>query len=169
MKLVTPSIDLKNSYLSYIEELGNEDRYPYPLDLDHSDFEALIDRLKLYSKGLNLPDWLVPNTTFWLVHENQILGCSHLRHYLNEELAYAGGHIGLGIRPSSRGLGLSKVILNLTINEAKDIGIDKIHIHCYLDNIKSRRMIESTGAILSSTEKLVKNSQTVLRYIYNNT
>lgn len=169
MKLISPSIDFKNSYFSYIEELGNEERYPYPMDLEHANFEALVDRLTLYSKGINLPDWLVPNTTFWLMNKNQICGCSHLRHCLNEELEFAGGHIGLGIRPTYRGKGLSKILLNLTIKKAINMGINKVHIHCHQSNIHSKRMIESTGAILSSTVALEESKQTLLRYVYSRT
>jgi predicted acetyltransferase len=166
MKLVSPCIDFKNSYFSYIEELGNEERYPYPMDLEHANFEALVERLEGYSKGMELPDWLVPNTTFWLVNEGEICGCSHLRHHLNQELEFAGGHIGLGIRPCYRGKGLSKLLLNLTIKKAIDMGIKDVHIHCHQSNMQSRRMIESSGAILLSTIELEESNQTLLRYVY---
>ena len=167
VKLISPNSGFQKSYVSYIEELGGEERYPYPLDLDHSDFDALVRKLELYSKGLHLPDWLVPNTTFWLVEGNEILGCSHLRHCLNAELEKAGGHIGLGIRPSARGGGLGKILLNATIDKAVKMGIEKIHIHCYADNMQSRRMIESIGAVLESAINLDLPQKTVMRYIHD--
>lgn len=167
MKLISPNSGLQKSYVSYIEELGDEERYPYPLDLDYSDFDALIHKLELYSQGLQLPNWLVPNTTFWLVEGNQILGCSHFRHYLNAQLEKAGGHIGLGIRPSARGKGLGKILLNATINKAVKMGVEKIHIHCYGDNMGSRRMIESSGAVLESTINLDLPKKIVMRYIHD--
>ncbi|AEP31767.1 GNAT family acetyltransferase [Glaciecola nitratireducens FR1064] len=167
MKLINPNTDLQKSYVSYIEELGDEERYPYPLDLKHKDFKALVRKLELYSKGLHLPDWLVPNTTFWLVEGNKILGCSHLRHCLNAELEKAGGHIGLGIRPSARGKGLGKILLNATIDKAVKMGIEKIHIHCYADNMQSRRMIESIGAVLESAINLDLPQKTVMRYVHD--
>lgn len=150
MKLINPNTDLQKSYVSYIGELGEEERYPYPLDLKHKDF-----------------NWLVPNTTFWLVEGNEILGCSHLRHCLNAELEMAGGHIGLGIRPSARGKGLGKILLNATIDKAVKMGIEKIHIHCDADNIQSRRMIESIGAVLESAINLDLPQKTVMRYIHD--
>jgi len=166
MKLVKPTIKFKESYCAYIKELGSEERYPYPLDLPYQDFDALIHTLDAYSKGLALPSWLVPNTTFWLVDNKEILGCSHLRHYLNEDLAHVGGHIGLGIRPKARGKGLSKFLLNATIEEAVKIGIQHVHIHCYDNNIPSKKMIESTGAQLGSSVMLESENKRVLRYIY---
>lgn len=30
-------------------------RYSYPLDLEHTDFDAMVRKLELYSKGLQLP------------------------------------------------------------------------------------------------------------------
>jgi predicted acetyltransferase len=100
------------------------------------------------------------------VNEDTICGCLHLRHYLNEELEFAGGHIGLGIRPSYRGKGPSKRLLNLTIKKAIDMGIKGVHIHCHQSNNQSRQMIESSGARLSSTTELEESHQTLLRYIY---
>lgn len=110
----------------------------------------------------------VPNTTFWLVNEDEICGCSHLRHYLNEELEFAGGHIGSGIRLNFRGKSLSKILLGLNIKQATDVGIKNVHILCYQGNTQSKRMIESTGTVRvrSSTMELEESSQILLRYVY---
>jgi predicted acetyltransferase len=47
----------------------------------------------------------VPGSAFFLLDEerDRLLGAVHIRHYLNEELRYSGGHIGDGIRPTERG------------------------------------------------------------------
>lgn len=155
----------EKSYREYIVELGDEERYPYPLDLDDTDFEALIATLRNYSLGRELPFGLVPNSTYWLVSNNEILGCAHLRHNLNAALLNAGGHIGLGIRPKVRGMGLSKILLSQTLVKAKKIGIDKVHIHCYQSNVQSTRMIASTGAALDSVFPLPNSNNTVMRFI----
>lgn len=52
MKLIKPSIKYQASYLSYIEELGDEERYPFPLDFDHRDFPAMLARFKTLNKAL---------------------------------------------------------------------------------------------------------------------
>jgi len=92
------------------------------------------------------------------------VACSHLRHTLNDALREAGGHIGLGVRPSMRGKGFGKELLKLTIAKAADIGIESIHIHCYENNKVSKSMLESLGAKLVSSDKL--ENQRILRYVF---
>lgn len=167
MKLVSPSLDYQLSYYSYIEELGDEERYPYPLDLEYQNFSRLITLLNDYSNGINLPNWLVPNSTYWLVDGNDIVGCSHLRHRLNAQLELAGGHIGLGVRPSARGQGIGRTLMNLTLEKAKHKGINPVHIHCYSSNEASKKLIESVGSTLSSTYTDERSAQEVLRYQFH--
>ncbi len=164
--LINPLVELEQSYIEYIRELGSEERYPYPMDLDSSDFPAFVRTLNDYSNGINVPSHMVPNTTFWLVENQEIIGCSHLRHKLNDSLKHAGGHIGLGVRPSYRGKGVGKRLLALTIEKAHKMGITEIHIHCYQSNAASKSLIESVGATLYSTVDLEDSSEKVLRFIH---
>lgn len=151
LRLIKPSIEHKVSYFSYIDELGTEERYPMPMDLPHEDFEHLVQTLKNYESGVDLPDGIIANSTFWLMCGDEIVGVSNIRHKLNEALKRAGGHIGLGIRPNYRAKGLGKILLQYSIVEAKKLGIELIHIHCHADNLPSARMIEACGGVLSST------------------
>lgn len=41
MQLILPNREYEQSYREYILELGEEERYPFPLDFDHSDFEEM--------------------------------------------------------------------------------------------------------------------------------
>lgn len=165
--LVTPSNQYKKSYFAYINELAGEERYPYPMDLEHTDFSALVTTLIDYSNGINLLDWMVPNSTYWLVQDDEIVGCSHLRHELNEMLLHAGGHIGLGIRPSCRDKGFGKLLLNLTLEKAREKHIKQVHIHCHEANITSKQLIESVGAKLDSTITPDHGEKVILRYVYH--
>lgn len=165
--LITPTVKYEDSYRAYIKELGSEERYPYPLDLDHSDFPQFVEMLNHYSKGLHLPAHLVPNTTYWLVKDNEIVGCSHLRHRLNDGLRFAGGHIGLGVRPSKRGLGYGEELLNLTLGKAAEIKINDVHIHCYESNVISTSLIVSSGAKLNSTVNADGKNEKILRFVYS--
>lgn len=169
IKLISPTEALESSYREYIEELGDEERYPYPMDLDHTDFSALIRKLNNFSRGIDLPELLVPNSTFWFTHEEKLIGVSHLRHSLNEQLREAGGHIGLSIRPSYRGKGLSKNILSQTVLKANELGVREVHIHCHKDNVASARMILSVGGILESEIPEQGNENIVQRYVVRDT
>ena len=73
-----------------------------------------------------------------------------IRQRLNEHLLQIGGHIGYNIRPSERGKGYGNKILELALQEAKDMGIEKIRITCDVDNVASRKIIEKSGGVLDS-------------------
>lgn len=163
MNLVPPSTSYEKSYLGYIKELGNEERYPFTLDLEYSNFPNLIKRLEDFSSGLNLPDGAVQNTTLWLVDETEIVGVTNLRHYLNKTIEHCGGHIGLSIRPSKRGQELGNLLMRLSIEQLSKLGIKKIHIHCYKDNEASANTIVHCGGKLDS--EITDNDHVVQRYI----
>lgn|GEM_PF-266942 len=167
--MVKPSFCYEASYRAYIAELGNEERYPFVLDLDASDFSAYLARVDEFERGVKLPAGYVESTTFWLTHNEALIGVANLRHRLNEEIKHIGGHIGLGIRPSFRGKGLSVLLLSLVLSEAKKRSVGEpcyapnadsnakpigdarhIHVHCYDDNEASKAMIRAVDGVLHS-------------------
>lgn len=164
-ELIRPSEKYECSYRTYIQELGDEERYPFPLDFDHGDFPALIRRLSDFEIGRDLPEGYVPSTTYWLVENKELVGVSNLRHFLNERIFNAGGHIGLGIRPKARGRGLGNLLLSLTITEARKQGIGELHIHCHKHNTVSAKMIVANGGVLSSEFQSAEFSDIVQRFI----
>lgn len=163
--LVRPAAGYERSYRDYIRELGDEERYPFPLDYDHDDFPALLQRLDNLARGIDLPEGFVPSSTFWLVHGDELVGVSNLRHSLNDRIREIGGHIGLGIRPSFRGRGLGTLLLGLTVAEARQRGIRPIHIHCHKRNTASARMIVGNGGVLESEVLDAGSAEVVQRYI----
>jgi predicted acetyltransferase len=163
LQLINPGPDHESSYRAYINELGDEVRYPFPMDFDHSDFPALLRRLQDLRDGIDLPEGYVPSSTYWLVQGLDLLGVSNLRSSLTNKLRYAGGHIGLGIRPSQRGRGLGTELLRLTIAEARKSGLGTLHVHCYRHNIPSARMIMANGGVLESEVPL--DDKVVQRYL----
>jgi predicted acetyltransferase len=163
--LVLPSGAYEYSYRAYIEELGDEERYPFPLDFDNADFGALLRRLDDFAQGRNLLDGYVPSSTFWLVEGPELIGVSNLRHRLNERIRECGGHVGLGIRPSRRGRGLGNKLMQLTILEARRRGLGELHIHCHKGNVPSARMIVASGGVLESEFQPADGSEPVLRFV----
>jgi predicted acetyltransferase len=165
MQLILPNPTYEASYRHYIHELGDEKRYPFPLGFDHADFQELLAKLERFRNGIDLPDGFVASSTYWLVDGNELVGVSNLRHHLNERIRRAGGHIGLGIRPSMRGKGLGKHLLRATIEQAMAHGIQEVHIHCYKNNLPSARMIIANGGTLES--EVVEGAEVVQRYLVN--
>lgn len=164
-KLILPDRRYERSYRDYIAELGDEERYPFQMDLDHSDFGALLARLRDFAAGIDIPAGYVPSSTYWLVEGEELLGVSSLRHYLSDELQECGGHIGLGIRPAWRGRGLGRVLLAMTIREARKIGIKDVLIHCYRSNEASARMILCNGGLLQSEISIGAAGDVIQRYV----
>ncbi len=73
-----------------------------------------------------------------------------IRHKLNESLLKNGGHIGDGVRPSERRKGYATEMIRLALEECKKIGIDRVLMVCYKDNIGSRKSIINNGGVLEN-------------------
>jgi predicted acetyltransferase len=163
MRLITPSIDYQASYCGYIAELAGEERYPFPLDFDHHNFPELLNKINNYAKGKDIPNHMVPSTTLWLIDNDEIIGVTNLRHYLNEQIADCGGHIGLSIRPSYRGKNIGNLLMKLSIEALYHRDVKTIHIHCYKNNTASAKVITNNLGILDS--EITEGYQIIQRYI----
>lgn len=93
--------------------------------------------------------WKVPSTTFWLYADGIPVGFGSVRHFLTEPLRKAGGNIGYGIAPAFRGKGYGKELLRLLLNEAKEMGIDKVLVTILLDNIASQAVAIANGGVVT--------------------
>ena len=81
---------------------------------------------------------------------NIFVGAVNIRHYLNDSLLKMGGHIGDGVRPSERRKGYATEMIRLALEECKKLGIDRVLMVCYKDNIASRKSIINNGGILEN-------------------
>ncbi|MDN3652897.1 GNAT family N-acetyltransferase [Thalassotalea ponticola] len=163
MDLILPTERYKQSYIDYVEELGDENRYPFVMDFDHGDFSHMLAKINDFSMGVNLPSGFVQSSTYWLIESGELVGVSNIRHRLNQQIRHCGGHIGLGIRPSYRGRGYGTELMSLSIAKLNDLGVSPIHIHCYKDNVASAKAITGNGGVLTS--ELVLDNQIVQRYV----
>ncbi|MFI6495119.1 GNAT family N-acetyltransferase [Streptomyces sp. NPDC050564] len=82
----------------------------------------------------------------WIVERNQVLGGITLRHGLNDYVLQFG-HIGYGIRPSSRRRGLATWALGRMLDEARALGLDRVLLVCAVDNLASVKTIEQQGGV----------------------
>jgi predicted acetyltransferase len=79
-----------------------------------------------------------------------LLGVAKLRHTLTPTLEDIGGHIGYSIRPGERGKGYGDLILALTLERARTLGLSHVLLTCDSDNIRSARVIVRNGGVLTS-------------------
>lgn len=151
--LIRPTVDLKSEYLSFYQEwieIG-ENMVPWVISKDPTNFEEMVQFLLDNEKGENVPDGWVPDSTYWLVNENKkVLGAVNIRHQLTKKLFNCGGHIGYGIRPSERRKGYASKLLALSLEKAKDLGIDKVLVVCDQTNIGSEKTILNNGGVPDS-------------------
>jgi predicted acetyltransferase len=148
--LTGPIMDLKSEYLSFYQEWkeSGEDMVPWVISKDPSNFQGMIQFLLDSEEGKNLPANWVPDSTFWLVNENKkVIGVVNIRHRLTDKLFNCGGHIGYGIRPSERGKGYANRLLYLSLEKAKELGIQKALVVCDKCNIASEKTILKNGGV----------------------
>ena len=146
--LVELSADLKEKFLELAEDFrsAGEDRY----ELGPKDFEAFLESLEMYRTGKNLPAGHVRSNTFFLLDGDKLIGSGSLRHELSETLAVFGGHIGYAVRPSERRQGYGSLILRLTLEKARALGLVRVFLTCDTDNIASSKIIEKHGGRLEN-------------------
>ena len=150
-KLIKPAPAFKDSFLDAMREFQAEHRFEN-IDLDYAteDFERFSENLHTGKRSLYdpLPDWAerVPETLFWFVKDETFLGFFAVRHRLNWHLEKWGGHISFAIRPSWRGKGYGKKILQKGIPYTCHLGIDRALITVDPLNKAAIHVLESCGA-----------------------
>lgn len=154
MRLVKPTVDLKESYLEALEEFQREGlAWVMDLKIDElrRDFPGFVAS-ELRKKTLWTKDTPVDETELWAVKDAVFVGRVSIRHRLNTDLLTMGGHIGYDTRPSYRGQGIASAMLKMALPIAKRIGISSALLTCNETNVHSIRVIEKNGGVLVETK-----------------
>lgn len=110
-----------------------------------------------------LPGYVV--ATQYLAYENnRLVGMIQLRHELNDYLFNFGGNIGYSIRQSERRKGYGKKMLQLVLDKARELALDKVLITCKKDNEASRKTILSCGGIFENEVYDTSDNALMQRY-----
>ncbi|AIY75316.1 TPA: GNAT family N-acetyltransferase [Bacillus tropicus] len=150
VSLLTPTTDLQDEYLDFYNEWkdSGETMIPWVISKDPSNFPAMVQELLDAHNGVNLPQSWVPDSTYWLVTDNnRIVGTVNIRHSLTEHLFNAGGHIGYGIRPSERRKGYATKLLELSLEKTKKLNITRALVVCDEVNTASEKTILHNGGV----------------------
>ncbi|MEJ3737629.1 GNAT family N-acetyltransferase [Bacillus tropicus] len=150
VSLLTPTTDLQDEYLNFYNEWkdSGETMIPWVISKDPSNFPAMVQELLDAHNGVNLPQSWVPDSTYWLVTDNnRIVGAVNIRHSLTEHLFNAGGHIGYGIRPSERRKGYATKLLELSLEKTKKLNITRALVVCDEVNTASEKTILHNGGV----------------------
>lgn len=157
-ELVSPTAALRDSWLESLAEWGPE-AIQDGAGLRPGDdvgtvtgFDTWITRLlRDADPATILEEGWVHATSWWIVEDGRYLGAISLRHRLNDFLFRAGGHIGYGVRPSSRRRGLAGWALGRVLPHARELGLRRVLLTCGDTNEASARIIESHGGVLEDT------------------
>lgn len=153
IKLVTPTIDYKKSFLlGYTEFLKEGTFIECNLEYINNFFPTFIEQIKDLGKRKFLNPFYIPETIYWLVDEkNKIfIGRVGIRHSLNKDYFNFKGHIGYAIVPSQRKNGYGNLILKLALEKAKLLTLNRVLLTCNSFNIPSKKIIEKNGGIFEN-------------------
>lgn len=116
--------------------------------------EKVLPTLISYEHPVNMPDWFVPETYYYLWDGDRLVGEFRIRHYLTDALRTGAGHIGYSILKSARGKGYGTEGLRLTLQIAKEIiPEDDIYLRVNKDNIASQKVMIKNGAYLAGEDE----------------
>lgn len=155
-KLEKPNIDHKESYLEALKEFHAEGRYTFlSIEEVENDFEGFIEKLNNGKRNLHKPyaDWVepVPETVLWLTKDDEFIGTLNIRHRLNWHLEKWGGHLNFVVRPSMRGKGFGKKLLQKAKPFVAYLGIEKALITIDPRDESGNKIVQFCGGKLDTT------------------
>ena len=155
-KLEKPSIEFKESYIEAVQEFHEEDRYTFlRVEALEENFEDFVEKVNAGKKELHrpYPNWVetVPETVLWLAKEHNFIGTLSIRHRLNWHLEKSGGHVNFIIRPSMRGKGFGKKLLQKAIPYIAYYGVDRALLTVDPKDEAANRIVQFCGAQLEDT------------------
>ncbi len=116
--------------------------------------ENVLPTLISYEHPVNMPDWFVPETYYYLWNEGRLIGEFRIRHHLTEALREGAGHIGYSIRKDKRGQGYGTAGLKFTVSIAKTIVPEtEIYLRVNRDNTASQKVMLKNGAYISGEDE----------------
>lgn len=140
----------------YYEWFGQEHINPWFFKTKCDTLEEFADFIQMLDeceKG-NADKQYASQTAYFALDENgRLIGGVSIRHYLTVDGYYFGGHIGYGVRASERKKGYGTEMLNLALQEAKRLKINKVLLTALETNIASNKVIQKCGGVFENKVK----------------
>ena len=153
IRLIEPTQELCEAFGDFTQEFhaaGEKELLPGSGWKNEDNFATFMGRVHDFAQGRNLPGRWVPDSEYWLVCDERIIGVCGIRHRLNDSLRQFGGHLCYSIRPSERNKGYGTKMLKLTLEKVRQLGIHRVLITCPKDNLPAVRVIQKNGGVLDS-------------------
>lgn len=173
ISLIRPTTDLFDSWSTAMAEFGDAhidgSGLTAPVTPDRATLDALVAKATLFADpNAELPDGFVRDDMYWIVDDHEVVGTLSFRHALNDHLREVGGHIGYAVRESRRRQGYASAALALSLDRAREVGLDRVLLTCDDDNLGSARTIERAGGVLQDvTDQSARGHALMRRYWIN--
>ena len=116
--------------------------------------DHVLPELMMHEHPINMPDWFVAETFYYLWDDDTLVGEFRIRHYLTEALKAGAGHIGYSIHKDYRGRGYGTKGLALTLDVARAIvQEEEIYLRVLKSNTASYKVMLSNGAYLAGEDE----------------
>lgn len=116
--------------------------------------DKVLPELMMHENPVNMPDWFVPETYYYLWDGDVLVGEFRIRHYLTEALKTGAGHIGYSIKKEYRGRGYGTKGMALTLELAKKIvPEEEIYLRVLKSNTPSFKVICKNGAYVAGEDE----------------
>ena len=113
----------------------------------------VLPELMMHEHPVNMPDWFVPETFYYLWDVNTLIGEFRIRHYLTDALKAGAGHIGDSIKKDFRGKGYGTKGLALTLEIARNIvPEEEIYLRVLKSNRPSFKVMRNNGAYIAGED-----------------
>lgn len=142
---------------AFIANCPEENGFTNPdYGVSRAEFEQrVLPRMLDSAEGKNLRPGYVPQTTYFLWADGEIVGVFRLRQYLNEALRNGAGHIGYVIGKAHRGKGYATQGLALVLEKAREIiPEDEVYLSVNKDNPASLEVQLRNGAYIHHEDEL---------------
>ncbi|MED1113360.1 GNAT family N-acetyltransferase [Bacillus paramycoides] len=166
MKLLKPKYEYSEQIMEYRQAFSNSGEQLHgSSSLQNFDsFDEWFEKVSIQEVGENLPSNRVPSSQFLSVENGKLIGFVNIRHRLNPELLLESGHIGYSIHPDERRKGYATKQLQLSLAEAKKLGLKKVLITCDKANVGSAKTIQKVGGVLEDEVVSSNSDEIVQRY-----
>lgn len=116
--------------------------------------DKVLPELMMHENPVNMPDWFVPETYYYLWDGEVLVGEFRIRHYLTEVLKTGAGHFGYSIKKEYRGRGYATKGMTLTLELAREIvPEEEIYLRVLKSNTPSFKVICKNGAYVAGEDE----------------
>ena len=167
VRLTLPTMEMEAAFrrmLADYQAAGDREHHRRLHSASNNELADYVNSLRYQANGRGLRAGFVPNTMYWLMVDDHLVGEANIRHYLTTALLREGGHIGYRITPGWRRQGYGTRILTLALAEVTRMGIPHTLVTCDTINFGSARIIQKNGGLLENELRSFHSGNMVSRY-----